>query len=581
MHSNYHSANAPRAVWLAFLALSLAANLPTLANASLAAHPLLAACIAAQGVTLYLAALALLRPRAALLLYGLLLLLLFPLNAICIVGTASPLSYGIISALVKTTPAEAFAQVKTHLGAIALFLAAIAAYFLVLFRRIPPTFKLSPSTRLFAPLAAIYCTLTIASIAAIPYAERNELTRQTATQEVTDKAFRLLFPLRDAKLITDYLRDELEMAESLAKRHAFPDSLFYRLPGFDTATIGILSIGETARACRWQLAGFHRNTNPRLSQRENLFFYADAYCGANLTEFSAPMYFSNDRPQNIRTWKTSPILNEIFKALGIATGLVSSQGYRSKWRASSFIHLASSANESRLITTHGAEPHVHDEQLIAPTLEIIARLRAPLFITFWGYGGHHWYRDRYPAKDAHFSPDKGKRKENELNAFDNTTLHTDRVHDSLIAILEATGKPAFLIYAADHGETLFDIDNQNHYHGTAFFSHGEAHVPCFVWLSRQYILRHPRIADALASNLAKPIQTTALFHTAQHLMHAAGPNFDSTLSLASRSYALPTPREGLNANRELIPPPPYDSLERLRIDSATVRQLRRHRHLLR
>lgn len=570
-----------RSTWIAFSILSIAANLPTLANAWVATPTNLAASVIAQGITLYTVILALLQPRAALFLYGILLLFIFPLDAISIIGTASPLSYGIISALLKTTPAEAFPQIKTHLFAIILFFIGITAYFFSLFRFIPWRFKLSRVARLFTPLAAIYGTLTITLIAAHPYAKRTEQPKPRATQEITDKAFLLLFPLRDAKLMAAFAKDEREIADSLASRQAFPDSLFALLPGFDSATIGILSIGETSRACRWQLAGFERNTNPKLSQRKNLFFYADAYSGSNLTEFSAPMYFSNDQPQKIRTWQTSPILNEIFKARGISTGLITSQGYRFKWRTTSFILLTGSADESKLLTSYGVEPHVPDEQLIGPTIQVLQKLPRPTFITFWGYGGHHWYNDRYPARDAIFTPDQGKKKTNELNAFDNTIVHTDRVHDSLIAILEATGQPAFLIYAADHGETLYDLDNQNHYHGTMHFCHGEAHVPCFVWLSDQYIARFPAIADALVSNLAKPIQTTALFHTAQHLMHAVGPAFDSTLSIASRSYTPRAEREGLNANRELLPAPPYDSIERQRIDSTIVRQLQRHRHLLR
>lgn len=118
------------------------------------------------------------------------------------------------------------------------------------------------------------------------------------------------------------------------------------------------------------------------------------------------------------------------------------------------------------------------------------------------------------------------------------------------------------------------------FHFSTRITHGEAHVPCFVWLSKQYIARYPGIASALVGNLSKPVQTTAVFHTVQHLMHCVGPDFDSTLILASRGYHANASRDGLNANCELIPSPPYDSLKRKRIDSVMVEQLQRHRHLL-
>lgn len=570
----------PRNSRIAFIALAVVAHVPMLTNAIVATPPHLSPIIVAQGITLFTVMLALLRPRAVFIVYGTLLALVFPLDAVSIIGTNSPSSYGIANAFLSTTAAETLPQIKANLPAIAAFLTVTAIYFVAVFHYIPWRFRLPKAHATVAPLAALCGTLTITLLAATPYARQTEQRRHTAAQSLTDRAFALLFPARDISIIADIIIDRREIASSLAARNCFPDTLFTAMPGFCNDVIGILSIGETARACRWQLAGFERATTPRLAKRKNLFFFADTYSGANLTEFAAPMLFSNDTPQKIRTWETSPILHEIFNPMGITTAQVSSQGKREKWRANSFLLLTASSAKNRLMSSSGVEPYVPDAQLLKPTAEVIAGSTAPLFITFWGYGGHHEYIDRYQREDEVFTPANKKNKENELNAFDNTTIHTDRVHDSLISLLEASGKPAFLIYAADHGESLYDLDGQNHYHGTQYFCHGEAHVPCFIWLSEAYINRYPKIAKALVSNLAKPVQTSAIFHTAQHLMHAVGPDFDSTSSLASRTYAAPKLRMGLNANRELLPPPPYDSTERLRIDSAICEQLRRHMHLI-
>lgn len=580
LNASKETISSQRSTWIAFAALSLAANVPTLLTASVASPAHLAACVAAQGITLYVVLLAFLRPRITLLVYGILLLFIFPLDAISIIGTNSPLSYGMISATLKTTLPEAFAQIKVNLHFIILFIAAITAYFIVLFRYIPWRFKLSTTSRFFGPIAALICTLTITIVATIPYANRIGQTKNREVQTTTDKSFLLLFPIRDAKLISAYVKDEREIKEKIKSRQPFPDSLFKKLSGFDSSCIGILSIGETSKACRWQLAGAERQTNPRLIEREDLFFYADAYSGSNLTEFSAPMYFSNDRPEKIRTWQSSPILNEIFNAHGIFTGLVTSQGECSQWRPTSFVLLTATATVSELTTSYGMEPPIPDIQLIAPADEMLKSHGSPLFITFWGYGGHYDYADRYPQQDEVFRPADKRNMNNVLNAFDNTIIHTDRVHDSLISMLEATGKPAFLIYAADHGELLYDLGDNLLFHASSHFAHGEAHVPCFVWLSKQYIARYPGIARALVGNLSKPVQTTAIFHTVQHLMHCVGPDFDSTLSLASRSYRTNASRDGLNSSCELISAPPYDSLERKRIDSVMAEQLQRHRYLL-
>ncbi|MDE6789300.1 MAG: phosphoethanolamine transferase domain-containing protein, partial [Ruminococcus sp.] len=45
----------------------------------------------------------------------------------------------------------------------------------------------------------------------------------------------------------------------------------------------VLVIGETSRARNWQLGGYTRATNPKLSQRENLVFYRRALSESNTT----------------------------------------------------------------------------------------------------------------------------------------------------------------------------------------------------------------------------------------------------------------------------------------------------------
>lgn len=220
LNASKEAISSQRTTWVAFAALTFAANVPTLLTASVASPAHLAACVTAQGITLYVVLLAFLRPRITLIVYGILLLFIFPFDAISIIGTNSPLSYGMISATLKTTPPEAFAQIKENLHFIILFIAAITAYFIVLFRYIPWRFKLSSTSRFFAPIAALICTLTITIVATIPYANRIGQTKNREVQTTTDKSFLLLFPIRDAKLISAYVKDEREIKEKL-----YPDSL--------------------------------------------------------------------------------------------------------------------------------------------------------------------------------------------------------------------------------------------------------------------------------------------------------------------------------------------------------------------
>lgn len=52
-------------------------------------------------------------------------------------------------------------------------------------------------------------------------------------------------------------------------------------------------IGETSRAANWQLYGYNRNTNPKLSTVENLIHFSDVLTQSNTTHKSVPMLLSN------------------------------------------------------------------------------------------------------------------------------------------------------------------------------------------------------------------------------------------------------------------------------------------------
>lgn len=573
-----------------FTTLSLVALLPTLANTLVIESCAIGLIAAAASVTLYSVALAILRPRAALCIYGLALATLFPFDLVSLIGSREPISYGLLSSIAATSLSEAIPQIKPYAGRVAILLLAVIGYFILLFRYIPWNYKLPKPAVYLAPFAWLCLTLLLSLTTALTLlhngiypqkltgANASETLRKLA-QYTIDEAYLYVSPIRELRLAARYRKDQQRMAKSLAARPSFADSLFHRMPDFDTTILGVLSIGETSRACHWQIAGYPRPTTPRLSKRRNLFFFADTYSGGNFTDVAAPMLYSNDSPRAIRTWESSPILNEIFRAAGATTALASMQGSDIKWSTDKYMLTTKSCDTAWVFLSFTYEPTPPDINLLPHAQAMIQKLPPPLFLTFWGYGGHAVYQDCYEARDAIFLPDDAHTREGNLNAFDNTIVHTDRVHDSLISILENTGRPAFLIYAADHGEILYDLGDNLLFHNTKHFSHGEAHVPCFVWLSDSYMARYPRVAKALAANLGKPIQTPAIFHTAQHLMRAVGPNYDSTQSLASFAYTPPKTREGINCDYDLRPTPPYPTSERARVDSAIRAQQSLHNTL--
>ena len=54
----------------------------------------------------------------------------------------------------------------------------------------------------------------------------------------------------------------------------------------------ILVVGETARAHNWQLLGYDRPTNPRLSRRDGIVAFPRVLTSSNTTHKSVPMLLS-------------------------------------------------------------------------------------------------------------------------------------------------------------------------------------------------------------------------------------------------------------------------------------------------
>ncbi|MDE6309025.1 MAG: sulfatase-like hydrolase/transferase, partial [Muribaculaceae bacterium] len=154
----------------------------------------------------------------------------------------------------------------------------------------------------------------------------------------------------------------------------------------------ILVIGETTRADNWQLAGYGRETNPRLSQSDNLVFFNRALTQSNTTHKSVPMLLSSltadDFGENINRRKG---LITAFNEAGYDTYFFSNQR-----RNHSYIdHFGEEADTHVFIKEDGKEHY--DEELLPLLAQALADDGNPKkLIVLHTYGSHFNYRDRYP-----------------------------------------------------------------------------------------------------------------------------------------------------------------------------------------
>lgn len=376
-----------------------------------------------------------------------------------------------------------------------------------------------------------------------------------AACELTDEDYRLERQLFPFNVIYNTAK---AVQRGVATSHFKETSADFRFNSVDThptdrREVYVLIIGETSRADNWQLFGYHRPTNPRLSQRDNIIVYPKAVTQSNTTHKSVPLILSAAIVENYDTaiYTHKGVLSA-FNEAGYTTAFISNQA-----RNHSFIdHLGEEAQHVTFITADGRE---HPDSELLPVLQQrIDQAEGKLFVVLHTYGNHFCYRDRYPRDHAFFTPDDNTDAERYnrpdlLNAYDNSIRETDLMLDSVIAMLERCQCPAAVLYLSDHGEDIFDDDRGRFLHASPVPTYYQIHVPMLMWLSPQYVAAYPeQVAAANAHSRCNVASNDAALPTMLSLAGIRCDSVDYTRALSSPNYC-ERPRIYLNDYNEAIP----------------------------
>ncbi|MDE5628356.1 MAG: lipid A phosphoethanolamine transferase [Muribaculaceae bacterium] len=322
-----------------------------------------------------------------------------------------------------------------------------------------------------------------------------------------------------------------------------------------TGQIVVLIIGETSRADNWELAGYRRETNPKLMHRQGLVFYPLTLSESNTTHKSVPLLMSHfDASGFADSIYCSKSIINAFKEAGYKTAWISNQQ-----RNHSFIDFfGSEADYSKFLKDD--ELTHYDAELCGEMRKFIdsqADSTQNIFIVLHSYGSHFNYRERYPAEYNKYMPDDSTEasKENRdglINAYDNTILYTDAVVDSVFSILENSGRPAAALYTSDHGEDIYDDRRERFLHASPTPTYWQLHVPLIIWCNETYNLEHPEKSEALNENSKKNVSSSrSAFHTLVSLGGLQMPMYDKSASLSECDYREPV-RQYLNDYNEAV-----------------------------
>lgn len=314
--------------------------------------------------------------------------------------------------------------------------------------------------------------------------------------------------------------------------------------------IYVLVIGEASRAASWQLFGYERETNPLLSQRDDLKLFGNVVTQSNTTHKSVPMILSSVHTSQHKELYRRSGLPALFNEAGFKTYFISNQSPQ----GAMIDNLAHDAH----CVMYMDEPR-YDMQLVEAMRRAIAEDKSEkILFVLHAYGSHFSYHQRYPREFAHFMPDDDvaiRRKNVEFihNSYDNSIRYTDYFINELITTLESMeGVASALYYCADHGEDLFDGKKRRFLHASPTVTYHQLHVASLAWFSPHYCELFPEKVEAAELNQMAPATTHSVFHTMADMASIESAYVEPKSSLLNRYFDYGAVRYYLNDHNRAV-----------------------------
>lgn len=255
--------------------------------------------------------------------------------------------------------------------------------------------------------------------------------------------------------------------------------------------VGVMIVGETARADHFSLGGYARRTNPLLEAEKGLMYFEIDSCGTS-TAFSVPCMFSmRDREDySPRAAKQESNVLDILSTAGVRTVWIDNNS-----SCKSVCNRIENTNlrlDMQAASKWYSDGGYYDGVLLEELDSYLEGSDSDLLIVLHTLGSHGpAYSRRYPGPYGVFRPSCDHKSPKECsdtevrNAYDNTIVYTDYIVDSVIRRLREHEDrfDSFMLYASDHGESLGE--NGLYLHGLpyALAPPAQKEVPLIVWLS--------------------------------------------------------------------------------------------------
>ena len=318
----------------------------------------------------------------------------------------------------------------------------------------------------------------------------------------------------------------------------------------DEREVYVYIIGEASRAMNWQLYGYERETNPRLSKLSDVHIFSDILTQSNTTHKSVPMFLSSVSTHEHTELYNRSGLPALFNEVGFDTWFISNQAPQNAM----IDKLAQDANQ---IVYLGYPDY--DIKLLETMKNAIESSKSQkiLFILHC-YGSHFNYNQRYPAEFSHFKPDTDvviseDNKDQILNAYDNSVLYTDYLLEQIIKYLHNLNVQSALLYCADHGEDLIDDDRGRFLHSSPTTTAYQLYTASLSWFSSKYTDVNRQKVENLIRNCNAPSTTRFMFHTMADIASIQSKYLHPEVAFTSDQFNSNADRFYKNDHNEAVP----------------------------
>lgn len=487
-----------------------------------------------------------------------LLFLFSPLEIVFVRNLGIPMTEGFMESVFRTTYTESMEQITSNFPLLFLLIGLIFIY-IFLFLKISNSYLPKKIRMGIAFLFFAFNGVLFVNMYRIQASENASISFKLVTAyKTTVSKYKKIYP---ADLLINTQKTLISFQNNKQLRKQIEDFTFgaYSNNDKDLEEVYVLIIGESARYGNFHINGYEKETTPNLDTIKNLLSFSNVYSGANVTTYSVPMMITRSTPEDLNVQNKEKSILDAFQEAGFYTAWFANQN--SNYPVTRRLSTVADKSFTNLFDVQVKDFFDGD---ILPEFQLAINEKSnKKFIIIHTLGSHFRFTSRYPKAFEKFKPvmqESGyndlssANKEKVVNSYDNSILYTDYFLSEIIRKLNQTSSNTVLLYLSDHGENLFDDENQLFGHGTEKPTKYEYHIPMFVWYSEAYKKNFPDKIKQLNQNLNHSIQSTSVFYTLLDLANINYQNSDieKSKSFSSEKYQVPKERFVLGTGKEIF-----------------------------